>query len=152
VGYVDALWEADLDIGELADLTGTFVADLAVFELDGWALGAAEQADVLALVEDDALPIDADLELVAFMDPENTTQLRGEHYAAKLIDLANHPGRLQRLPSWRLLDAYLIFVPRLATVNRTRTTRTLVTLVNRCNSRASISNLQAFPGREATAP
>ena len=84
-----------------ASSLGAALADTATLELDGRLLGPAEEAEVLALLEDDLLAVDADLELVALSDAENLAQLGRKDDASQLVDLPDDAGRLHQLPPGR---------------------------------------------------
>ena len=63
-----------------------------------WRFGAAKEAEILSLFEDDSLAFNADVELVAFVDCKYLTYLRWQDDTTKLVDLSHYTGRLQIPP------------------------------------------------------
>ena len=74
-GSDDVFGELDLHAALLTQLAGAVLADLAVLVVDQGGLGGTEDTHVLPLLKDHAVAIDADLELVSLMDPEDPAEL-----------------------------------------------------------------------------
>jgi hypothetical protein len=84
-----------LDVGHLAYARFTHPT---AFVGNGGRFGAAEEAQILSLFQDHPLALDADVQLVPFVDSKNLADLGGQHDTTEFIDLSHYAGRLQIPP------------------------------------------------------
>jgi hypothetical protein len=82
--------EADFDVSHLTELTCTAIANPPSLVFEGGVFGGAEQTHVPALLENYAFALHADVELIAFMNPEYPANLRRQDDSTQLVDLANY--------------------------------------------------------------